>query len=136
MVRVTADSNIYISALQFGRQPLRLLDLAADDQIELAISEPILAEVERVLRDKFKANSERLESVRRTLLELAQYVTPAQPLDVVKFDPDDNRIVECAVSAGSQVIVTGDKHLLQLRHYGSIEILRLSDFFARVQQQY
>jgi putative PIN family toxin of toxin-antitoxin system len=136
LVRVTADSNIYISALQFGRQPLRLLDLAADDQIELAISEPILAEVERVLRDKFKANSERLESVRRTLLELAQYVTPAQPLDVVKFDPDDNRIVECAVSAGSQVIVTGDKHLLQLRHYGSIEILRLSDFFARVQQQY
>jgi predicted nucleic acid-binding protein len=49
-------------------------------------------------------------------------------LDVVKQDPDDNRILECAVSAGSQFIVTGDKHLLRLRTYDGMRIITVSDF--------
>ena len=53
MIRGTADSNIYISALHFGGPPDRLLDLARTGVIELTISDDILAEVTRVLRDKF-----------------------------------------------------------------------------------
>jgi predicted nucleic acid-binding protein len=49
---------------------------------------------------------------------------------VIKDDPDDNRVLECAVSAGSAYIVTGDKHLLRLGVYDSIRILRVSDFLA------
>ena len=44
MIRVTADSNIYISALQFGGTPLRLLELALKGEIEIAISPAILNE--------------------------------------------------------------------------------------------
>jgi predicted nucleic acid-binding protein len=54
VLKVTADSNIYTSALQFGGQPQRLIELARAGAIELAISPPIVAEVQRVLRDKFK----------------------------------------------------------------------------------
>lgn len=55
-----------------------------------------------------------------------------QTLNVVPSDPDDNRIVECADSAKSEVIVTGDKDLLQLGEYEGISIIRMRDFLERV----
>jgi predicted nucleic acid-binding protein len=58
----------------------------------------------------------------------ARAVTPAVQLEVVTEDPDDNKIIECAVTAGSDYIVTGDKDLLRLGQYDSIKILTVSDF--------
>ena len=59
---------------------------------------------------------------------MARTVTPAVQLDVVWEDPPDNRILECAVSAGSDYIVSGDKDLLRLGRYDAIRILTPSDF--------
>jgi predicted nucleic acid-binding protein len=56
--RVTADTNVYVSAIQFGGKPQTLLDLAQDGQIELALSNAILDETLRILRDKFKHSPE------------------------------------------------------------------------------
>jgi len=47
---------------------------------------------------------------------------------VIKEDPPDNRVLECAVSAGSDYIVTGDKDLLRLGRYDAIRILSVADF--------
>jgi predicted nucleic acid-binding protein len=62
--RVTADSNQYISALLRGGKPLQLLEIARSGQIELAVSDDILSEVGRVLRDKFKVPAEDVEDYR------------------------------------------------------------------------
>jgi len=56
--RVVADTNVLVSALQFGGKPKQLLDLAADDQVDLAVSEAIIAETLRILRHKFDRTSE------------------------------------------------------------------------------
>jgi predicted nucleic acid-binding protein len=56
-------------------------------------------------------------------------VSSTETLDVVK-DPDDNRILECAVAVGSDVIVTGDGHLLQLGAYRGIKIMKVADFLG------
>ena len=55
-------------------------------------------------------------------------VTPTEVIDVVKEDPADNRILECARAAGSDFIVTGDKDLLRIRQYAGIQIVSVSDF--------
>jgi len=52
--RVTFDTNVFISALNFGGNPKRLLDMAVAREVEVAISDPIIGEIERVLRVKFK----------------------------------------------------------------------------------
>ncbi len=62
MIRVTADSNIYISALHFGGPPDKFLDLARTGVIHLTIFDDILAEVTRVLRDKFGWSQEALST--------------------------------------------------------------------------
>ena len=57
-------------------------------------------------------------------------VRPTLLLDVVKDDPDDNSILECAVTAGSEWVVTHDKHLLRIGEYEGIKIMRLNEFLA------
>jgi hypothetical protein len=59
--RVTADSNIYVSALRFGGNPLTRLEMALDAQIELAISDAILNETVGILCDKFHRTPEQLQ---------------------------------------------------------------------------
>ena len=63
MLSVTFDTKIYISALKFGGTPLRLLRLAVEGKLEIAISQPIMDEVLRVLREKFGESPERLSEV-------------------------------------------------------------------------
>jgi predicted nucleic acid-binding protein len=62
-------------------------------------------------------------------------VTPAVQIEVIKDDPVDNRILECAVSAGADYIGTGDKDLLRLGSHDAIKILRVADFLNIAQGQ-
>ena len=133
MKRVTVDSNQYISALLRGGKPLQLLELARSGQIELAVSDDILNEVGRVLRDKFKVPAEDLEEYRNQVLGFAKHVTPVERLRVVMSDADDDKILECAVAAGSEIVVTGDAHLLSLGDFSGIRIQRVAEFLAEFQ---
>ena len=128
MTRVTADSNIYVSALIFGGKPLALLDLAQDGHIELAISDDILAETLRVVRDKFHRTPEELQADETLVCTVTTRVQPIERLDSVPSDPDDNRVLECAIAAGSEVIVSGDQDLLGLGSFRGMKIVRVSDF--------
>jgi uncharacterized protein len=128
--RVVADSNILISAFLRGGKPLELLELARAGQIELAVSDAILDETARVLKAKFKVPDEDVQEFRRELLGFAKRVTPTETLDVVSGDRTDNRILECAVVAGSEMVVTGDAHLLSLGDFRGIRIQRVADFLA------
>jgi putative PIN family toxin of toxin-antitoxin system len=128
--RVTADSNIYISALLFGGKPLTLLEMAQEGQIELAVSDDLLAETLGVLRDKFKRTPEQLKQDEASIVAVTRHVVPAERLDTVPSDPDDNRALECAVAAGSETIVTGDGDLLSLGSFRGMKISKVSEFLA------
>jgi uncharacterized protein len=128
VIRVTADSNIYISALHFGGPPDRLLDLARNGIIELTISDDILGEVTRVLRDKFGWSKEALSMAQARIADFTVRVAPARKLDAVREDPADNRILECAVEGKSEYLVTRDKHLLKLESFESTQMIKVADF--------
>jgi putative PIN family toxin of toxin-antitoxin system len=128
VIGVTADSNIYISGLVFAGPPLEFLDAARAGRFQLNLSDPLLDEILRVLRDKFRWPQARLNDLPARLDKFTQRVHPVVRLDVVKNDPDDNRVLECAVAAGSQYIVSGDSDLLDLGHYSGIQIVRVADF--------
>jgi putative PIN family toxin of toxin-antitoxin system len=127
VIRATLDSNVYVSALQFYGVGVRLLEIARAGQIRIDTSDAILDETMGVLRDKFAWAGYRLHFARAALLKYANRVTPAQTLKIAD-DPDDDRIIECAVTAGSDFIVTYDKDLLRLGEYGEIKIVHPADF--------
>jgi putative PIN family toxin of toxin-antitoxin system len=126
--RLTADTNVYISALNFGGIPETILALARAGLWDVAISLPILAEVERVLSMKFHYTSAMLTDALEEIKRFATLVHPLTTLDVIKADPSDNRILECALSSQSECVVTGDSHLLTLQEYEGIAILSPAEF--------
>jgi putative PIN family toxin of toxin-antitoxin system len=131
VTRVTLDSNVYLSGFVFGGKPKRVLEMAIDGEIEVAVSDPIIQEVRRHLLGKFGWSEPRAAEAVESITEFAKHVTPTEAIDTVPTDPDDNRVLECAVSAGSQTIVTGDDDLLRLVGFRGIEIVRVADFLTR-----
>ena len=131
MNRVTADSNIYVSALVFGGKPLTLLELAIDGQIEIAVSDAIVEETLRIMRDKLKRTPDQLQKAEGYIGGITRRVTPTESIDAVPRDADDNRVLECAVAGGSDTIITGDDDLLRLGEFRGIRIVRVADFLAR-----
>ena len=92
------------------------------------ISDPILNETLRVLRDKFGWSGDMLHDARGKLAKLTNRVMPTVTLNVIKEDPDDNRILECADAAKSDFIVSEDKDLLRLGQFGNARIVSVRDF--------
>jgi putative PIN family toxin of toxin-antitoxin system len=127
MIGIVLDSNVYVSALLFGGNPRAVVECAENGLIELSISTPIKEEVERILAGKFSWPPGRVREVTFYLWSLTRSVAPRQSVtDCV--DPDDNRILECALEAHAAVIVTGDGHLLKLHPYQGIRILTPKQF--------
>jgi predicted nucleic acid-binding protein len=76
VVSVTADTNIYVSGFQFGGTPRRFLDLASDGAFRLDISDPILREILRVLREKFHWEGQELRAAEADIRSYVRHVSP------------------------------------------------------------
>lgn len=128
MIRIVLDTNVIVSALVFGGVPRSVLELAEAGQYELFYSEPIQEEVRRVLTEKFGWSAAILKEVLPVLWSMGELVVPRTVVRAVPDDPDDNRILECALAARAHFVVSGDRHLLDLRPYKSILIVSPRQF--------
>lgn len=130
MESVTLDSNVIISALISGGEPLRLLQMAETGLIRLDISDSIYEEFGRVLRDKFKWPPDDVTAIQEDMHGFANHVTPTETISLVADDADDDHVVACAAAARSDYLVSGDKHLLKLGSYRGTQILKAAEFLA------
>jgi len=129
VLKIVADTNIFISAHNFHGKPEEILKLAQFKKIALYTSPEIILEFSKVVLAKFNWPQERLRKVLKTFDEYIYTVYPATSLQVIKDDPSDDRILECAVAAGADFIVTGDeKHLLKLKQFRRIKIINPAKF--------
>jgi putative PIN family toxin of toxin-antitoxin system len=136
VLRVTADTNIYISALNFGGTPERLLRLAEAGDLQLVTSDAILAEVRRVLRgNKFAWPEEEIDKALRQISRFTERVQPTHTLDIITVDPPDNRILECADAGRVDYIVSGDDHLLRLKQHGNAPIVKVAALLKQLQEE-
>jgi putative PIN family toxin of toxin-antitoxin system len=133
MLKVVLDTNVLISAILFGGKPKKILEKAIHGEIRLCLSEPILEELSGVLRrSKFDYSLEKVQTLLTELTSIADFVNPSQIIRLVLEDPDDNRILECAVEAKASYIITGDFHLLKLSRYRDIEIVNAFTFLEKL----
>jgi putative PIN family toxin of toxin-antitoxin system len=128
VISATLDTSVYIRALHFGGPAALILGHARAGNIRIDISDAVLTETNRVLRDKFQWDGYTLQDARGKLLALGNHVSPTETLNVIKEDPDDNRILECAAAADSNFIVSEDKDLLRLGQFGNARIVSVRDF--------
>jgi putative PIN family toxin of toxin-antitoxin system len=132
-LRVVLDTNVLISALHFPDGTLSgLWEPLYDERFRLILSPAIVIELTEKLRGKFGWEEVELQRLLRTLVRKADVVRPTVVPEAVPGDADDNEIVACAVAGDADVIVSGDRHLLKLREYQGIPIVRPMDFLRMV----
>jgi putative PIN family toxin of toxin-antitoxin system len=127
-VKAVFDTNILISAFMSpGGEAERAFTLARHRKVTFYTSIPILTEYARTLRTKFSIEEREITASLRVISRAGTVVKPHRTVKILADEPD-NRILECALEAKADVIVTGDTHLLNLREYRGIAILRLKNF--------
>jgi putative PIN family toxin of toxin-antitoxin system len=126
--RLVIDTNVVVSALLWGGKPLDLLALAEQGEIRLYTSPPLIAELEvtiakpklaRVLAASGRSTAEHVTDYRR----LATLTRRALPEGAWSRDPDDDRVIACALAARADFLVTGDEDLLTLGEVESVRIV-------------
>jgi putative PIN family toxin of toxin-antitoxin system len=122
--RVVLDTNVLISAFLFDGKPRELFSRVISGSLRCTVSEPILRELTEVLqRPKFDVPYEVCLQIVQELSTICDIVVPSKKIDFVRKDPADNRILECALEAHADFLVTGDRHLLDIGKFRGVEIL-------------
>jgi len=128
--KIVIDTNIYISAIFWGGKPRSVVDLGCNGQISIFTSSQIENEINKKLKTKFGLSD---EEVAQILLDFSTFTLPikaSRKITVIDDDPDDDKFIECAVASRAGFIVSGDKHLLNLKEYKGIKIMKAGDFLS------
>lgn len=134
MLVITPDTNVLVSATIIRGNEYQLLKAAKLGKIKIVLSPSILKEFKDVIsRPKFGFTNKQIENVFRQLLDITDIVVPSIKLDVVKEDPTDNKILECALECKADFVVSGDNHLLEIKSVKGMKIIRAKDFLEIIQ---
>lgn len=133
MIRITVDTNVLVSATFWYGASCRIIELVEQGKVELVLSEAIIQEFSAVLEYeeiKKKIVNKKLLMLRTVekLVFMSTIVVPAIKIAVVKEDPDDNKILECAVAGDVNYLISKDNHLLKIVKYGKIKIVSPEEF--------
>jgi len=128
------DTNVWLSGLVFGGRCRTLLEGILDRQYVVVISEPLISEMGDVLAGpKFRYSQEAVAAIQQDARGMARVVHPAVTVRAVPDDPDDDRVLECALAGEAQRIVTGDRHLLKMGVFRGIRIVDPAAFMREIQ---
>lgn len=129
MIKVVFDTNIFVSSIFWEKgNPHKAVEFALEKKVRAFTSVEILRELERVLRRDFEEPGEMIQRQIGLIVEYSDIVAVNRKVDAIKSDPEDNKILACAVSCDANYIVTGDKHLLQLKEYENVKIVTAKQF--------
>ncbi len=136
MVRVVLDTNVVVSAyLVPAGKPATIITLARQGKIEICLSDDILEEIKRtLLRPKLqrihKARPEEIERFLQAFAKVSLFVPGATEVEPVEGDPDDTKILACAVEGQVDYVISGDHHLTDLGSFHGIQIVNPDAFLA------
>lgn len=131
--KVAIDTNVIISAFGWHGKPEDVVKLATTDRIKNFISLEMLAELRKVVAYPKLNFSEILQAeIIETVFSASSIINVNESVNVIIDDPPDNRVLECALSANVDFVISGDKHLLNLKAFKGIAISSPEDFLARL----
>jgi putative PIN family toxin of toxin-antitoxin system len=133
-LKVVFDTNVFISAFAIpGGKAEEAYLRATKGDFTLYSSVAILQETAQKLQDKFDWEKDRITQLLKVIAKIATIVKTQPHLHLLTDEPD-NRILECAVEVKADFIVTGDRHLLSLRHFQDTDIITLSYFLETIKR--
>jgi len=134
-MKVVLDTNVLVSGIFWKGKPSSVLDRWAKDEIQVFMTTEILKEVRETLTELDRTPDKALS--RHWLLFILENSTILSCKTTVKVcrDPNDDKFLDCALSAGAKYIVSGDNDLLSLTRFQSIEIVNPAVFLGILNKQ-
>jgi uncharacterized protein len=136
-LRAVIDTNILVSGL-IRKQglPGQVLRRLRDGDFSIIYSVPIMVEVVDVLsrpqiQRKYQVMSDDITALINLVRLRGELVSPNRKIDTCR-DPKDNRFLEAAIEGNADMIVSGDKDLLDLVDFETIPIISTAEFLARL----
>jgi putative PIN family toxin of toxin-antitoxin system len=133
-MKVFFDTNVYVAEALLGDAAERMVEATSKASWYIFTSVHVLEEVERVIVDRLDCSRRFAVLTRRRVARRAKLVTPPLSRHQVPDDPDDSPILQAALSAGVDYLVTNDTDLLSLSPYEGLRILSMSDYLALLQE--
>ena len=131
-MKVVLDTNVLISAtLWDGSVAQKLLYSLIREDADIFSSIELLEEYNKVLKRDFQYNDIEINRVINVILSFVKIVEPLEHLDIIKSDPEDNKVLECAAASSSKFIFTYDKHLLSLKNFRDIRIIKPEEILRK-----
>jgi len=136
MLKVVFDTNVIVSAALYEKSlPALLLSLGLEDKVRFFVSPALLNEYEAVLkRPRFKLDHREITELMGEINRKASIVTPAKRLNILKTDEPDNRILECAIKARADFIITGNKRHFPFDEFKGIKIVTPREFINSISE--
>ena len=126
---VVIGTNVVLSAILFGGKPKQVLQMALSGNIQLAISESLVKELQGVLkRPQVELSAQLVQTIVSEYASIANWIEPSEHFNVVVDDPSDNYFIDCAVAAKAGYLITGDRHLLKLGTFKMVKIVNVDAF--------
>jgi len=129
---IVLDANIFVSAFFWGGNPKTILKLVESKKAILFITDEIIAEIERVLKKRKFKQPEAIKQFalqRIKLISRKIAVPDSQRITTGgSRDETDNKYLECGTAANADYIISGDKHLLELKEYNGIKIVTAAEY--------
>ena len=139
MLRVVLDTNQFVSSVLVRHGlPAQVLEAWRQRQFILIISPAIIAEIRSTLgypriKRKYPVTDDDVESLVALLAHDAVVVPGAVNLSgVIPDDPDDEKVLACALEGQADLIVSGDRHLRALGEYQGIPIISARELLERL----
>jgi len=133
-LKIVIDANLFASALiKPNSNPGEILDLIKQNQVELILSPAIIREIKRILlypklQKYHRKTAQEIDAYFEDILMFAWIVEGKEDIDIIKDDPTDNKYLACVYEGEADYIVSGDHHLLGIKTYKGIEILKVKSF--------
>jgi len=133
-IRTVIDTNVIISAILFGGIPGELISLWKSGHIQPLTSKDIIDEYIKVLTyPKFELSEKEINYILyNEILPYFEVATLKPGQAIIQKDPSDDKFLHCANAGRASVIISGDQHLINLKSYGKIKILTLSQFLEKL----
>ncbi|NQS88844.1 putative toxin-antitoxin system toxin component, PIN family [Patescibacteria group bacterium] len=136
LIRAVVDTNVFISATLHEGPASKLLSYWQRGRFIYLISKQILEEYIKVLSyPKFRLTEEEIKwIIWEELLPYVETVKIKIPVSAIKTDPSDNIFLSTAVESKASFIISEDRHLLVLKEYQDVQIVRIRDFFHLIEE--
>jgi len=127
-LKAVFDTNILVSAWFWEGNESKLMESVEEGFIHGYSSKQLIEELCRILGyPKFNLSQDEVESIRSYYLLLFRIVSPMQAVNIMLEDPSDNMVLECALEAEAEYIVSGDHHLLNVGEFRGVKIVTAAE---------